>query len=436
MKKGLKWKLIALLTLVASVFVFAGCKLNDTKEDILDRYNLTVSVTYYANGYGASFGTSSASANEEIEGTDSSSSENEMPQTPVKTKTLWYQSGSLPLNIGLIDPDKVISGTAKIEWNGHEFKGWYYVVRDEAGEIVYEADGTMKLGEAVDFNKPLEAGKHLEFCADWRKLPVVNLLIGEIVDGTQPTEEKLLKTFSFIEKPQVDTPTDMIYEIGEETYTVINFYSSPECIELLDWPIMEPTEKDAEDIKIYAKCIKGSWTLLEDKDDVKNFFTNATTANSYYLCNDIDCENLIITPPRIFGATLRGNGYTIKNFKVETKVESDIALFGRLTANAKIENVIFENIEIKYEVGKQDVYIYLIFRDMLVENGKTATIAGVKFKDITLDITKSSNITIFNISNANETTNWLYGGRPTDADYKDIVDIEYLTTPTLTITEK
>lgn len=432
MKKGLKRKLITLFAAVACLFTVAGCKLNDTKEDILDKYNLTVSVTYYANGYGASFGTSSASANEEIEGTDSSSSETETPKAPVKTKTLWYSSGSVPLNIGVVKPDK---GTAKIEWNGYEFKGWYYVVRDEAGEIVYEADGTMKLGEKVDFSKPLQAGETLEFCADWRRLPVVNLFIGEL-DGQQIKEEKLLKTFSFIEKPQVDTPTDMIYEIGEETYTVINFYSSPECNELLDWPIMEPTEKDAEDIKIYAKCIKGSWTLLEDKDDVKNFFTNATTANSFYLCNDIDCKGLIITPPRIFGATLRGNGNTIKNFKVETKVESDIALFGRLTANAKIENVIFENIEIKYEVGKQDVYIYLVFRDMLAENGKIATITGVEFKDITLDITKSSNITIFNISNANETTNWLYGGKPTDADYKDIVDIEYLTTPTLTITEK
>ena len=438
MKKGLKWKLIALLTLVASVFVFAGCKLNDTKEDILDRYNLTVSVTYYANGDGASFGTA-ASEEEKTEGTSSEeSAESETPKAPVKTKTLWYQSGSVPLNIGVVVPT---SGSATVAWNGHQFKGWYHVVRDDTGKIVYEADGTMKLGEAVDFSKPLEQGKNLEFCADWRRLPVVNVLLAE-TDGVLETTATKLTSFDFNQN-KVAEPTNRVYEVNAQAYTVLEYYTNETLTEKLAWPISEPMEDDAEDVTVYAKCLKGTWTLLKTANDVKTLFAQAGQATkSFYLYNDIDCEGMSVEPMWNFKAKFQGNGKTISNFKVTSASalggETSTAMFGDIYSSAKIENVTFKNVTVEYTTAKANMYVYLVFTNLLEENGQTATITDVNFEGITMTVTKPADAKILNIYKAdtdhNDRSNWLYGSETGKLDSEFELDIEFTTDPTFTIT--
>ena len=432
MKKGLKWKLIALLTLVASVFVFAGCKLNDTKEDILDRYNLTVSVTYYANGDGASFGTA-ASEEEKTEGT--SSEESETPKAPVKTKTLWYQSGSVPLNIGVVVPT---SGSATVAWNGHQFKGWYHVVRDDTGKIVYEADGTMKLGDAVDFSKPLEQGKNLEFCADWRRLPVVNVLLAE-TDGVLETTATKLTSFDFNQN-KVAEPTNRVYEVNAQAYTVLEYYTNETLTEKLAWPISEPMEDDAEDVTVYAKCLKGDWILVKTKENVQEFFNNAQLVNkSFYLYNDIDCAGISINPMIGFNATFRGNGYTISNLSIAYSDTSgavtSLAMFGYMGSTAKLEDVTFKNVTVEYTIAKANKYVYLVFTELYEANGVQATISNVKFDGIMMAITKPDDVKILNIYKAdtdhNDRSNWLYGSETGKLDSEYEIDIEFTTEPTL-----
>ena len=50
MKKSFKSKIILLLVIVASLFIFAGCSFNRTIDEIRQKYNLTEQVTYYAIG--------------------------------------------------------------------------------------------------------------------------------------------------------------------------------------------------------------------------------------------------------------------------------------------------------------------------------------------------------------------------------------------------
>ena len=437
MKKGLKRKLITLFAAVACLFTVAGCKLNDTKEDILDKYNLTVSVTYYANGDGASFGTA-ASEEDKTESTDSSSGETETPKAPVKTKTLWYQSGSVPLNIGVVNPT---SGSVEIKWNGHEFKGWYSVVRDDAGNIVYDTDGTMKLGEKVDFSKPLQEGARLEFCADWRRLPVVNLLLAE-ADGEAATAQTQLTKFDFQQK-KVTEPNNRVYEVNGQAYTVLEYYTTQDMSTKLTWPINEPTEDDAQDVTVYAKCLKGAWTLVKTKEDVKNFFATAGKENNaYYLYNDIDCTELSVEPMWDFKANFQGNGYTISNIKVTTSGtlggETETAIFGDIYATAKLENVTFKNVTVEYTTAKANMYVYLVFTNLFETDGNTATINGVKFDGVSMTVKKPADAKILNVysetTDHDDRSNWLYGGETVENDSEyDALGIEFVTEPTFVI---
>lgn len=47
-----KWKrtFLAVLGILSSLFIFAGCKLGTTLDDLKEEYSLKAQVTYYANG--------------------------------------------------------------------------------------------------------------------------------------------------------------------------------------------------------------------------------------------------------------------------------------------------------------------------------------------------------------------------------------------------
>ena len=92
---------------VMSLFIFTGCKLGVTKQELLDRYDLTSCITYYVNADKATF--------EPIKATE---------------RKIYYKTGQVPYDI----PDY------KISYENHDFEGWYEIESDKDGNPIPEKD--------------------------------------------------------------------------------------------------------------------------------------------------------------------------------------------------------------------------------------------------------------------------------------------------------
>ena len=90
MKRKFKISLLLSLMSVMSLFIFTGCKLGVTKQELLDRYDLTSCITYYVNADKATF--------EPIKATE---------------RKIYYKTGQVPYDI----PDY------KISYENHDFEG-------------------------------------------------------------------------------------------------------------------------------------------------------------------------------------------------------------------------------------------------------------------------------------------------------------------------
>ena len=102
MKKSIKTKAIAILMLLFSLFMFAGCgKLNDTLDDVLGEYNVKSQITYYSGEEGW-FG---KAANGEL----------------IHSFDLYYKHGQKPFAVGM---SQAISGAANLESNDYEIVDW------------------------------------------------------------------------------------------------------------------------------------------------------------------------------------------------------------------------------------------------------------------------------------------------------------------------
>ena len=129
MKRKFKNKLLIILTVLASLFIFGGCTLGETFEEILSTRDLNPYVTYYANGG--------------------------IFEDKKSEKNIYYKIGSGVLNIA--ETSNTTSGTVKVNRDGYTLLGWYFVELDEEGKPIFEDEekGLYKLGEPFDFKKTL-----------------------------------------------------------------------------------------------------------------------------------------------------------------------------------------------------------------------------------------------------------------------------------------
>ena len=138
--------------------------------------------------------------------------------------------------------------------------------------------------------------------------------------------------------------------------------------------------------------------------------------NAYYLMNDIDCAGLKRTPINIFNSQLQGNGYTISNLtfeKVGTSAlgqSTKVSMFGTLKKDAIIENIVFDNITMNYEVKPNAMAeIYLVY---------TAMEEGAKANGVTINATMNISLGTGASTANNIQTNWKYGGVESDNAYE------------------
>ena len=144
--------------------------------------------------------------------------------------------------------------------------------------------------------------------------------------------------------------------------------------------LVMPSEAEEDVVKaVYIDYIDGLYTLVNDYNSLTKAFTSITGDN-IYLLNDIDCggKTLKLGSDGVLNKLIiKGNGYTIKNFKVNFNTsrnskyikqykESDdkeevpvlsIGLFNTIT-DSSIENVTFDDVLIDVSYNTVSVNFY------------------------------------------------------------------------------
>ncbi len=407
---------ICIITFITAICMFAGCKLNETLDDIIAANNLKARVTYFSNG--GNFG------NEELH-----------------VKEMYFRDQSKALNIGFTN---LTSGSLEIARDDYALIGWYKAELNDDGKVVYE-DGTVyedgadydltknikASDELFDFSKPLSKGEHHYLCAKWQK--DVKLLVkaalesGETITynsgGTTITYSSgdELGQFGFGVSGTVSRPGDILSASNmTERFTFVEYYLEPECENIVTFPLSMP-EGD-EDLVIYAKYIKGVWSIVKTPNDVANMFTSQSL-NSYFI-RDIDCSGIsAVNNMNYFSGKIEGNGYTVRNLKVKTNGylrSGEAAVFGEIAPTAAIKNITFENLTFSCQVANNaNLELYFVFKKL----NEGAVIS---------DVTVGGKLSIVNLGTGALVTNlykndeysgsdhWLFGGFETDSLYTDI----------------
>ena len=418
MKKKLKGVLLVLLTALAALFVFAGCSFGETLDDILTKNNLTARVTYYVNAEGAEF----------------------TPNT-AKQKDLYYASGATAIDIGKVS-------NLGVKNDGFEFAGWYYVDKDSEGNLVttgeYEDSEGEKhylyaLAEEVDFSKKLEEGDHWHVAARWTTASKLRVeLLCDDVEAELPldtdeytdpaaTDRELLYGKETVKSGDVviergydsnDEVMDLDFDVlafKDNAYTFVEYYLDKECTKIVDFPL----KKQETDQVIYAKCIKGNWTVIRQAKSVgvtygaDRMFTYTGASYRYWLTRDLDCTGISANAPTSYAAEIQGNGFKLSNLTLNVASGETRSMFGEIKETAKIENLSLENVTLNATKILNNINAYFVFTSI----SNSATITNVSIQG-TFIITKDESIKVMNLEGAGaDYSKCLFGGFEKDADY-------------------
>ncbi len=397
MKKKFKSKLILLFVCLASLFLFGGCSLGESLDEVIANRDLKAQVTYYSNG-----GT--------FEG------------TPDK-KEMYFTAGSKALDIGNITPT---SGTVEITRSNYVFGGWYYAVLDDEGKPVYEDEEkkVLKLGEAVDFSVALQEGDHWFLVAKWSANVKVEVRLSiddktasipaEVKEGEEPVSYQhgdLIITRAYDTRDEVVNPGDgkaPFKHIGKD-FTFVEYYTDEACSQLVQWPI----KKQENDVVIYAKYIKGDWNVVRTAKDVGDMFNSITAGERYWLVKDIDASSRTIVAKSVFEGEIQGNGHTVSGLKVQkSKITagSTVSLFGDIGSAAVVENLTLADLTITYSLQSSPVGLYFVCSSI----AEGATITNVKLSG-TMTVTKAEDHIVTSLTEGYGAC--LFGGFASDAAY-------------------
>ena len=396
MKKKLKGRLIVLFASVAAAFMLGGCSFGESFEDVLANNNLKAQVTYYSNGG-------------EFEGSSNK-------------KDMYYKSGAKALNIG---EDSVTNGTAQITRANYHFGGWYYAVLDKDGNPVYEdeAKKTYKLGDPVDFSKPLQEGDHWIIVAAWLADVKVNVMLVcdeglsipvEVEEGQQAVTYKkgdIVETRAYSTADVVVNPGDgkAPFDFDKSAYTFVDYYADEACTQPVQWPI----QRQDTDVTIYAKYLQGKWEVIRSVKDATDMFNNITTGKRYYLARNVDLSGKKVAAKTVFDGEIQGNGFKLSNLTiVKSKITggSKVSLFGDIQDGAVIENLTLDNLTFSYSLQSAPVEIYFVFTSL----AQAAKISNVKLSG-EITISKAETHIVTNL--ASGYNHCLFGGYTTDEEY-------------------
>ncbi len=403
MKLKTRIKLLIVLLAVFAAALIAGCNVGEKSlQDILDENGMTARVTYYANG-----GTFNGTGN-------------------VVTRNLYYRPDSPVINIGEAGTTGASYDISKtyVSRANYVLVGWFYAELDEGGNPKFENDEktiVKSSGRQVDFSTlRIKDGEKLFLCAEWAEDVRINyiLVCEESVlgkDGVVYNPGDIINSTNFGSNGKVTLTDSSPRECDGATF--LQYFSDEACKNVLTGTIEKPAGDNPPDTVIYAKYIKGNWNVVRTSSQVKEMFT-ATTAENYYVLNDIDCSavNAILLKTGEYGVIIEGNGHTLSNLsfiRESVPAGGSYAIFGTFGATANIKNLTLKNITAEVKIRGSGVNLYLVCKG--AEEG--ASFENFKIDGAEMTITGPSDAVINNIQlvdDVYQSGNWLYGGAESD----------------------
>ena len=344
--------LLAACLLLVTMLFLNGCAPNKTPYELNDLDNFTVSIKYDANGGLFTDNTTVI--------TDSYNIADLAPNDQGQVQ------------IALLPPDDPGRGTDAFapRNNGYFLAGWYsnrLETTDEAGNITYSYEDKWDFENdllSLDLNGNYTASKpELTLYAAWVPLFEIELYAldsGEEVStmtfDPTVTEEVLI--------PAWDETTGTVKMNGfpeREGYTFNGlFYDELGSQAVSTASVSHPGTVDtstgtAADIsmKLYVDYLEGDWYQIYNAEQ---FADNASLKGNYILHADLDFSDEIWPTNLMYGnftGTIEGNGHSIKNIDLRQTNNSKVnaGLFGNLTEDAKLNNVIFDHASFTIEAG-------------------------------------------------------------------------------------
>lgn len=264
-------------------------------------------------------------------------------------------------------------------------KSWFIAKTDENGNVVYEGEGENRapvlLSEKPwDFVKDKVTGD-VTLVAQWTQKLNFSLCIAEVDAETNQTTLKEIRSYTV---KKGDTIVDKLYnkvngeivrradniKVKQTGYTLLDFYLDENYQTLLDTDYAHPglrvigTETDPETgvttevksstVVIYAKFLKGRFDFI-----TANTKKTLTGTSNWYVLEDVDyAGEAAWDAVGEFKGTIYGNGYTLKNVKVQSQAKRTTdynahSIFGKVSG--LVENITFENatMEVYTQFGAQ-----------------------------------------------------------------------------------
>lgn len=285
----------------------------------------------------------------------------------VGSKTVYYGEGQ-----PLIEPGTVNELKEPSKGRFYAVAGWKLAKTDGEGNVQKDADGNILTEDAFFDFSISRANAGCTLVAVWKEVPTVSIH----VDG----REDDIRTYH--EGASVARYTTME---GREGYTFYDYYLDKELTQKAVFPL---TLEDGDHLDLYTKWFEGDVLVVRSYLDLNR--AGSYLNSEIWLDNDIDMGDRAFTAlvGKTFNGKFHGNGYTIKNIKntISRTADSEYyGLFGTLGGNAVIENVSFENIQIKAERFNPRFDIFRI--GILAGNAqKGAKVSGCSFKDCTFRV--------------------------------------------------
>ncbi len=443
--------LVLVMLLLATTL--AGCSIGmDSVEDILEKNDLVAQITYYSNG--GWFGEESA----KIFSRDLYYKEDARPfeitnSTAIKLNSAedvyagWYR-------VKTVQKDGQTHFVCDLEGSSadaYSIDGRGAVVSYEGQYVIGEADyetllkqekaPKLALGDEFNFNTyEIKKGDMIYLAAGWvpnQKIEYVLITEGcseiTLESGEKYADRSIVATALFDKNGKYTVPTDYNLTpikdtITDATFVDYYYYEEGADVNNLTLLVEKYPEKKIDspadgNLKVFVKYTAGAnWNVVRFPSDVKAMFR--ATSSKFYVSRDINCSSEKAYSFALQGinrVNIKGNGHTITGIKMQTDGTisggSAVSLFGKVTAEAKIEDVTFENVTLTVTTKASNtpsyVNVYLLAHALNAQDAYP-TFSNVAFNNVTVDVTLANNCSVENILEGNDgydTTKWLMVGK-------------------------